>query len=144
MLAATTLATREEPVATWLGSTAGMVAADGIAIVIGKALAEREAERRSGHARRRIRKPAAINAPASRPGSMIASHGNVSEASPGTPKVEVAGGVGRGPFDVVTFVVSGVGVGVGVGVAPVSGVGIGVGVGVAARSASAWAWVSPR
>ena len=45
MLAATTLATREEPVATWLGSTAGMVAADGIAIVIGKALAARLPER---------------------------------------------------------------------------------------------------
>ena len=63
---------------------------------------------------------------------MIVSHGNVSEASLGTPKVEVAGGVGRGPFDEVTVVVSGVGVGVGVGVAPVSGVGVGVGVGVAA------------
>ncbi len=40
---------------------------------------------------------------------MIVSHGNVSEASLGTPKVEVAGGVGRGPFDEVTVVVSGVG-----------------------------------
>jgi putative Ca2+/H+ antiporter (TMEM165/GDT1 family) len=38
MLATITLATREEPVGTWLGSTAGMVAADAIAIAVGRLL----------------------------------------------------------------------------------------------------------
>jgi putative Ca2+/H+ antiporter (TMEM165/GDT1 family) len=35
LLATVTLATTEEPIGTWLGSTAGMVAADAIAIAIG-------------------------------------------------------------------------------------------------------------
>ena len=35
MLATITLATTEEPWGTWLGSTAGMVAADAIAIALG-------------------------------------------------------------------------------------------------------------
>jgi putative Ca2+/H+ antiporter (TMEM165/GDT1 family) len=41
MLATVTLATTEEPIGTWLGSTAGMVAADAIAIAIGSFLGER-------------------------------------------------------------------------------------------------------
>ena len=45
MLATITLATREEPIGTWLGSTAGMVAADAIAIGIGKFLGTRLPER---------------------------------------------------------------------------------------------------
>ncbi len=45
MLATVTLATTEEPWGTWLGSTAGMVAADAIAIVIGAALGSRIPER---------------------------------------------------------------------------------------------------
>jgi putative Ca2+/H+ antiporter (TMEM165/GDT1 family) len=45
MLATVTLATHEEAVGTWLGSTAGMVAADAIAIGIGKALGTRLPER---------------------------------------------------------------------------------------------------
>jgi putative Ca2+/H+ antiporter (TMEM165/GDT1 family) len=45
MLATITLATREEPVGTWLGSTAGMVAADAIAIAVGKLLGARLPER---------------------------------------------------------------------------------------------------
>jgi putative Ca2+/H+ antiporter (TMEM165/GDT1 family) len=45
MLATITLATREEPIGTWLGSTAGMVAADAIAIAIGKFLGTRLPER---------------------------------------------------------------------------------------------------
>jgi putative Ca2+/H+ antiporter (TMEM165/GDT1 family) len=45
MLATITLATREEPIGTWLGSTAGMVAADAIAIAIGKLLGTRLPER---------------------------------------------------------------------------------------------------
>lgn len=45
MLATITLATTEEPVGTWLGSTAGMVAADAIAIVIGSILGSRMPER---------------------------------------------------------------------------------------------------
>jgi Ca2+/H+ antiporter, TMEM165/GDT1 family len=45
MLATITLATREEPIGTWLGSTAGMVAADAIAIAIGKSLGTRLPER---------------------------------------------------------------------------------------------------
>jgi putative Ca2+/H+ antiporter (TMEM165/GDT1 family) len=45
MLATVTLATHEEPIGTWLGSTAGMVAADAIAIGIGKALGTRMPER---------------------------------------------------------------------------------------------------
>jgi putative Ca2+/H+ antiporter (TMEM165/GDT1 family) len=45
MLATITLATREEPVGTWLGSTAGMVVADGIAIAVGKILGSRLPER---------------------------------------------------------------------------------------------------
>src|SRR6188508_1869747 len=35
MLATITLATTQEPIGTWLGSTAGMVAADGLAIAVG-------------------------------------------------------------------------------------------------------------
>jgi putative Ca2+/H+ antiporter (TMEM165/GDT1 family) len=41
MLATVTLATREEPIGTWLGSTAGMIAADAIAIAIGRWLGRR-------------------------------------------------------------------------------------------------------
>jgi putative Ca2+/H+ antiporter (TMEM165/GDT1 family) len=45
MLATVTLATTEEPWGTWLGSTAGMVAADAIAIAIGAFLGTRLPER---------------------------------------------------------------------------------------------------
>jgi len=45
MLATITLATTEEPWGTWLGSTAGMVAADAIAIAIGAVLGTRLPER---------------------------------------------------------------------------------------------------
>jgi Ca2+/H+ antiporter, TMEM165/GDT1 family len=45
MLATITLATNQEPIGTWLGSTAGMVAADAIAIVIGAVLGARLPER---------------------------------------------------------------------------------------------------
>jgi Ca2+/H+ antiporter, TMEM165/GDT1 family len=45
MLATITLATTEEPWGTWLGSTAGMVAADAIAIVIGSILGTRLPDR---------------------------------------------------------------------------------------------------
>jgi Ca2+/H+ antiporter, TMEM165/GDT1 family len=45
MLATVTLATNHEALGTWLGSTAGMVAADAIAIVVGKALGTRLPER---------------------------------------------------------------------------------------------------
>ena len=45
MLATITLATTEEPWGTWLGSTAGMVAADAIAIGIGAILGARLPER---------------------------------------------------------------------------------------------------
>ncbi len=45
MLATITLATTEEPIGTWLGSTAGMVAADAIAIAIGALLGTRLPER---------------------------------------------------------------------------------------------------
>jgi putative Ca2+/H+ antiporter (TMEM165/GDT1 family) len=45
MLATITLATTEEPIGTWLGSTAGMVAADAIAIVAGATLGARLPER---------------------------------------------------------------------------------------------------
>jgi Ca2+/H+ antiporter, TMEM165/GDT1 family len=45
MLATITLATREEPIGTWLGSTAGMVAADAIAIALGKLLGSHLPER---------------------------------------------------------------------------------------------------
>jgi putative Ca2+/H+ antiporter (TMEM165/GDT1 family) len=41
MLATVTLATTQEPWGTWLGSTAGMVAADAIAIVVGAVLGTR-------------------------------------------------------------------------------------------------------
>jgi Ca2+/H+ antiporter, TMEM165/GDT1 family len=41
MLATVTLATNHEALGTWLGSTAGMVAADAIAIAVGKALGTR-------------------------------------------------------------------------------------------------------
>ena len=41
MLATITLATTEEPLGTWLGSTAGMVAADALAIAIGALLGTR-------------------------------------------------------------------------------------------------------
>jgi putative Ca2+/H+ antiporter (TMEM165/GDT1 family) len=45
MLATVTLATHEDALGTWLGSTAGMVAADAIAIGIGKALGTRLPDR---------------------------------------------------------------------------------------------------
>ena len=45
MLATVTLATREGVVGTWLGSTLGMVAADALAIVVGRALGSRLPER---------------------------------------------------------------------------------------------------
>jgi Ca2+/H+ antiporter, TMEM165/GDT1 family len=45
MLATITLATTEEPIGTWLGSTAGMVAADALAIAIGALLGARLPER---------------------------------------------------------------------------------------------------
>jgi putative Ca2+/H+ antiporter (TMEM165/GDT1 family) len=45
MLATITLATREGLVATWLGSTLGMVAADALAIGVGRALGTRLPER---------------------------------------------------------------------------------------------------
>ena len=45
MLATVTLATTEEPIGTWLGSTFGMVAADAIAIVVGVAIGSRLPER---------------------------------------------------------------------------------------------------
>ena len=47
MLATITLATTEEPIGTWLGSTAGMVAADAIAIAIGAFLGTRLPRERS-------------------------------------------------------------------------------------------------
>jgi putative Ca2+/H+ antiporter (TMEM165/GDT1 family) len=45
MLATVTLATHEEALGTWLGSTAGMVAADAIAIGVGKVLGANLPER---------------------------------------------------------------------------------------------------
>jgi Ca2+/H+ antiporter, TMEM165/GDT1 family len=45
MLATITLATREGVFGTWLGSTLGMVAADALAIVVGRALGTRLPER---------------------------------------------------------------------------------------------------
>ena len=45
MLATITLATTEGALGTWVGSTAGMVAADGIAILVGKHLGARLPER---------------------------------------------------------------------------------------------------
>jgi len=45
MLATITLATTEDPIGVWLGSTAGMVAADAIAIGIGALLGSRLPER---------------------------------------------------------------------------------------------------
>jgi putative Ca2+/H+ antiporter (TMEM165/GDT1 family) len=45
MLATITLATTEEPIGTWLGSTAGMVAADALAIAAGALLGPRLPER---------------------------------------------------------------------------------------------------
>jgi putative Ca2+/H+ antiporter (TMEM165/GDT1 family) len=45
MLATITLATTEEPWGTWLGSTAGMVAADAMAIALGAFLGTRLPER---------------------------------------------------------------------------------------------------
>ncbi|HEY5488310.1 MAG TPA: TMEM165/GDT1 family protein [Candidatus Limnocylindrales bacterium] len=45
MLATVTLATTEEPIGTWLGSTAGMVAADALAIAVGAMLGQRLPER---------------------------------------------------------------------------------------------------
>ncbi len=45
MLATVTLATTEEPWGTWLGSTAGMVVADAIAIAVGAILGTRLPER---------------------------------------------------------------------------------------------------
>lgn len=45
MLATITLATREGLIGTWLGSTVGMVAADALAIVVGRALGTRLPEK---------------------------------------------------------------------------------------------------
>lgn len=45
MLATITLATTGEPIGTWLGSTAGMVAADALAIGLGAVLGERLPEK---------------------------------------------------------------------------------------------------
>jgi Ca2+/H+ antiporter, TMEM165/GDT1 family len=45
MLATITLATNHDAIGTWLGSTAGMVAADAIAIAVGKVLGTRLPER---------------------------------------------------------------------------------------------------
>ncbi len=45
MLATVTLATTQEPIGTWLGSTAGMVAADALAIAVGAVLGQRLPER---------------------------------------------------------------------------------------------------
>lgn len=45
MLATITLATREGVVGTWLGSTVGMVVADGLAIAVGRMLGSRLPER---------------------------------------------------------------------------------------------------
>jgi putative Ca2+/H+ antiporter (TMEM165/GDT1 family) len=45
MLATITLATREGVVGTWLGSTVGMVIADALAIVVGRAMGARLPER---------------------------------------------------------------------------------------------------
>lgn len=45
MLATVTLATTEEPWGTWIGSTAGMVAADAIAILVGAVLGTRLPDR---------------------------------------------------------------------------------------------------
>ncbi len=45
MFATVALATREGPVGIWLGATAGMVAADALAIVVGRALGTRLPER---------------------------------------------------------------------------------------------------
>lgn len=45
MLATITLATTEEPIGTWLGSTAGMVVADALAIAVGALLGTRLPER---------------------------------------------------------------------------------------------------
>jgi putative Ca2+/H+ antiporter (TMEM165/GDT1 family) len=45
MLATVTLATHESALGTWLGSTAGMVAADAIAIAVGRLLGGRLPER---------------------------------------------------------------------------------------------------
>ncbi|WP_202638075.1 TMEM165/GDT1 family protein [Bailinhaonella thermotolerans] len=45
MLATITLAAREEAFGTWLGSTVGMVAADALAIVVGRYLGKRLPER---------------------------------------------------------------------------------------------------
>ena len=45
MLATITLATTNEPIGTWLGSTAGMVAADALAIGVGAVLGSRLPER---------------------------------------------------------------------------------------------------
>jgi putative Ca2+/H+ antiporter (TMEM165/GDT1 family) len=45
MLATITLAATEEPIGTWLGSTAGMVSADAIAIAVGAILGTRLPER---------------------------------------------------------------------------------------------------
>ena len=45
MLATITLATTEEPIGMWLGSTAGMVAADALAIGVGTLLGTRLPER---------------------------------------------------------------------------------------------------
>ena len=45
MIATVTLAASEEPIGTWLGSTVGMVAADALAIVVGRVLGTRLPER---------------------------------------------------------------------------------------------------
>ena len=45
MLATIALATRADPLSVWLGSTAGMVAADALAIAVGRLLGTRLPER---------------------------------------------------------------------------------------------------
>ena len=45
MFATVTLAADNEPVGTWIGSTLGMVAADALAIVVGRQLGARLPER---------------------------------------------------------------------------------------------------
>lgn len=45
MLATVTLATTEDPLGTWIGSTLGMVAADAIAIIVGAQLGKRLPEK---------------------------------------------------------------------------------------------------
>ena len=56
MLATITLATREEAIGTWLGSTAGMIAADAIAIGVGRCSARDFPSGRSSSSRPRVRR----------------------------------------------------------------------------------------